>query len=426
MDILSKMLAALVITLREGIEAALVVAIVLAYLKKTERAQLSRFVYLGLSLAVLASLLGAAILYLYGLDVENEVIEGVTMLVAAGLVSSMVVWMWLSGRQIKKQVEQKVGRLAAGGGLGLLLFIFFMVLREGVETVLFLAGLSMAVASNPMFNFLGGALGLVLAALFGVLLVKGSLRINLKLFFSTTGIVLLLLALKLFAGALHEFAEVALIPTTRSFMAVIGFLTRESTSVFILMALILVPGLALLWQAIKKEPVPLGSEATAAERRKALAQARRAKGWACSAFAGSLALTLLLATSLVAAARKGYDPDPNKIAPQGEELRIPVAELEEGRMHKYQLDMDGKTVRFFLIKGKTGRIASAFDVCGICPLKGYRQDGEQVMCKSCDAPINLASIGDPGGCNPIPLKSEVRGEVVVVKVKDLAAEAAKF
>src|SRR3972149_4281299 len=105
MEILSKMLEAMVVTLREGVEAALVVGIVLAYLKKSEKDHLRRYVYHGLWAAILVSFLGALVVQQLGLDPENEMFEGTLMLVAAAFVGSLLIWMWRRGRTLKQRME---------------------------------------------------------------------------------------------------------------------------------------------------------------------------------------------------------------------------------------------------------------------------------------------------------------------------------
>lgn len=441
MDPFAPILQALIITLREGTEVALVLGIVLAYLRKTGRGQLRPAVFLGLGLAVAFSVAGAAIFYRFGLDAENELLEGITMLVAALLVGTLVIWMMSAGRGIKDKLEKKVDRLAAEGpdqrpgrtrswifaraGLPILAFTFIMVLREGVETVLFLSALSVSVASNPLYNILGGGLGIVLAILFGVVLVRGSLRVNLSQFFLITGMVLLLLVVKLLAGAIHEFSEIGLLPTNRTELAIIGFFTREVTSGFILVALILFPGLALWWHSYGGGPSQIPADLPPARRRKLLAEERREKRWGLATAVTAVGLSILLATSLMASARGGHDPEPEELKETGGRVTVNALELEEGKMRKYWVQVEEKKVRFFLLK-QNGRIASALDVCEICPLKGYLQRGDVVICKSCDAPINFATIGQPGGCNPIPLSVKQAGEMLVVELKDLAAAKKKF
>ncbi|MBI2360454.1 MAG: FTR1 family protein, partial [Deltaproteobacteria bacterium] len=127
MDAILKMLEAMVVTLREGVEAALVVGIVLAYLRKCEREYLSRYVYRGLWAAILVSLGGALVVQKLGLDPENEVFEGVLMLAAAAFVGSLLIWMWRTGRTLKQRMESRLRVVTFGGsGPGLFLFTFLM------------------------------------------------------------------------------------------------------------------------------------------------------------------------------------------------------------------------------------------------------------------------------------------------------------
>ncbi len=204
------MIESLVITLREGIEAALVIGIILAYLHKTGKTSLSRFVYGGLALAVIASLGLAAVFRALNIDPEDGILEGSMLGIAGVFVATMVIWMWRTARNIKGEMENRLQSIVGSEiastsitsqGLGLAAFTFFMVLREGIETVLFLAA-----ATLGEFNFLsiiGAGIGIGLAVLFAILFTRGSLRINLSRFFTVTGIVLLLLAIKLIAGSVH-------------------------------------------------------------------------------------------------------------------------------------------------------------------------------------------------------------------------------
>ncbi len=427
------MLEALVVTLREGIEAALVLAIVLAYLERTGQAPLKRYVFVGLVAAVLASVAAAVLFQALGLDPENEVLEGAVLLVAAAFVGSMVVWMWRTGRGARRRLEAGLERVLAGGegppsrraAWGLAAFTFAVVGREGVEIVLFLSALSAAIGANPLNNVLGGSAGLLLAALLGYLLIRGSLRINLRRFFSVTGAVLLILVLKLLASGIHEWSEVGLLPTTRAELAVIGFFTRETTSTLILVLLIALPAATVLWDAWRARPADRLEGETAPERRKRLAQARRARRWAAAAsVAALLACSSLLAS--IAMASEGYDPAPRQLSPDGDVVRVSLSELGDHRIHKYVVPLGGVNVRFFLMTRPDNSLASAFDACGICPPVGYLQKDEQLICHNCDAPINLATVGQPGGCNPVPLDAVVQGDSVLVRVADLAAGRARF
>lgn len=425
MQILSKILEAMVVTLREGVEAALVVGIVLAYLKKTQQDHLRRHVYRGLIAAVFVSIAGAFVAQRLGIDPDNELVEGSLMLGAAALVSSLLFWMWRAGRTLKQRMEAQLGAATSRrSALGLFLFTFFMILREGVETVLFLFALSATIGANPLYNLVGGGFGLLLALLFGFVLVKGSVKINLKRFFATTGFILALLVLKLIANGIHEFFESGLLRSTETVLSVVGFFTKERTSIVILIALIAVPALTMLQEAWGR-PMEIDASLPAPERRKAEAEARRARRWTTAAAAVALAISYLLGVSLVVSAGRGVDPVPIPL-PFQETIRIPLNGLSAPGMAKYTVNLDGVDVRFFIARNQQGKVAVALDACNICPLKGYFLDGDQVFCHNCDAPIAFDTIGTPGGCNPIPLRAVVEKDDVLVSAEALADGRGRF
>jgi len=97
-----------------------------------------------------------------------------------------------------------------------------------------------------------------------------------------------------------------------------------------------------------------------------------------------------------------------------------------GEMKHFVSDVNGTHIRFFLYRKPDGKIAALFDACEICGPVGFYQSGGAVICKNCAAPINPSSVGQPGGCNPIPLKAETTSDAVVIKEADLAAGARVF
>jgi FTR1 family protein len=211
----------LVITFREGIEAALVIGIMLAFVRKTGRGGLGRWIISGTIAAVVFSAVTALVLGLSGIQTDNPMVEGVLYAVAAVAVLSMVVWMWRNSRSVRGQVESRMQTILDNDkstrriGLSLFLLAFFMVAREGVETVLFITAGTLGSASTPSL-MIGGVAGLVLAVTYGVLFATGSARIDLKLFFTLTSVVLVLLSVKLIGGSIHEFEEAGLIPMSET------------------------------------------------------------------------------------------------------------------------------------------------------------------------------------------------------------------
>ena len=424
---------AIVVPLREWMEAALVVGLILTYLNRTGRDALRRWLYAGLGLAVIASILGAVGFSLAGFDPENEVLEGTLLAIAAVLVFSLVVWMWRASRGIKQRVESQLEALTASDvqarrqGWGLLAFVFFMVFREGVEMILFLAALSLA-ETPDLVGLIGGLAGLGLAVLFGILFVKGSLRINLRRFFAVTGFVLMVLVARLAAGSLHEFFEVGLLPSTPSLLAVIGFIVKDSTSTLILIALVTLPVLTMLPEMrLRPEVLAELPNETRPERRKRLATLYRSRNWQAALVSVTLATVLPLGTAAYAIGRAGYRPEPQAVTVRADRMvHIPVESLAPGQLNLYFYQGAEVNVTFMVIKRDEADIAVALNACGICPPRGYHQEGNVLICDNCNAPINVESVGMPGGCNPIPLSASLAGVEVLIAAADLEGAKGVF
>jgi len=201
------MLVEAIISFREALEAALVVGIVLAYLERTGNARYNRHIYLGVCAGVFTSLLGGFLLFSLGNDFTGtgaKLFEGSMMLIGALLVSWMILWM-LRQAHVKKEIEAKVGKeLGEKHAFGLLLFVFVSVLREGIETVIFL---SASFFSSASFSLFGTLLGFGLAIMLAFLIFEAAARVGLKTFFNATSILLVFFAAGLFSHGIAEFQE---------------------------------------------------------------------------------------------------------------------------------------------------------------------------------------------------------------------------
>ena len=198
--------------LREGVEAALIVSIVLAYLARTGRADQAGRVWLGTGLAAAMSLAVGIILFnTVGAFEEpyEQIFEGTTMLVAAAVVTWMLFWMRRQASSVKGELHAAIDRaMASGASWGLALLAFTAVIREGLETSLFLVGQATSDRSEAVWILLGALLGLVAASLIGYGLYRGSRRLNLGAFFRWTGIVLVFIAAGLLSHGIGEFIEI--------------------------------------------------------------------------------------------------------------------------------------------------------------------------------------------------------------------------
>ncbi|HLE14361.1 MAG TPA: FTR1 family protein [Anaerolineales bacterium] len=208
------MLPSFLLALREGLEAALIIGIVLGALQKMQRPDLNRYVWLGAASAVLLSVLAAVILFSVGASLEGaaeEIFEGITMLLAAGVLTWMIFWMQAHARTIKSELESGVRRATLrGGSQALFLLAFLAVLREGIELSLFLTAATFSTSAR--LTLAGGLLGLAFAALLGWLVFATTVRLNLRRFFQVTSALLILFAAGLVAHGVHELVEVGWVP----------------------------------------------------------------------------------------------------------------------------------------------------------------------------------------------------------------------
>ena len=208
-------MAAFLVMLREGVEAALIVAILLAFLDRTDRREASITVWRGTAAAVIVSLAAGIVIWNTVGSLEGateELVEGVVALLAAALLTWMIFWMGRQARNLRAGLEAQADTALETGGTALAAVAFVAVAREGFESVLFLLSTTVG-ESSASGQVLGGALGLVAAIAIGYLFYKGSHRINLRLFFRATGFLIILFAAGLVAKGVHELQEVGVIPT---------------------------------------------------------------------------------------------------------------------------------------------------------------------------------------------------------------------
>jgi len=413
------MLEAFIVTLREGVEAALIVGITLAYLAKINRPELRRSVYVALVSAFAASI-GVAIL-MSRLQWNQDVFEGWIMLAAAFFVVTMIVFMMKTGRKLKGQIEGKVGLLAGkDASFGLFAFVFLMVLREGVETVLILSAVSLN--STELLSFLGTLAGVLVSILFGVMFVKGSVRINLQKFFRVTTVILFFVAAQLVISGLHELSENGVLPSSKEEMALIGPIVRND--IFFFVTIFALAALMILFEVKRREPVAMPR--SAAERRKTLWSARRERMWMMAVYASSF-LFILMVTAEFVYAKKASELSPaTPVTFVSGKLSIPLTQVSDGDLHRFAAEENGATVRFWLYQKPDGKVVALFDACEICGAVGFYEGANGVVCKNCAAPINPQSVGMPGGCNPIPLQASITSDSVILSETDVAAGARHF
>jgi len=233
------MLSAYILSLREGLEAALIIGMVLGALRQMQRKDLALSVWLGAGSAALLSLLTAILLSHLGLELKDPaeaIFEATTMLLAAGILTWMIFWMSKQSRNLKSNLGSGVQKASQAGKWSLFGLAFLAVLREGVELALFLAAASFS-SSAPQ-TAPGALLGLGTAALLGWALFATTLRLNLRHFFQVTGVLLVLFAAGLVAHSLQEFNGLGWVPpVTEHIWNINRFLNEQSTFGQVLAAL---------------------------------------------------------------------------------------------------------------------------------------------------------------------------------------------
>jgi high-affinity iron transporter len=413
------MLEAFIVTLREGVEAALIVGITLAYLSKINRPELRKSVYAALVSAFVGSLGVAALLS--RTHWNQDIFEGWIMLAAAFFVVTMIVFMMKTGRKLKGQIEGKVGLLAGQDAwVGLFAFVFLMVLREGVETVLILSAVSLN--SSELLSFLGTLLGVAVAVLFGVMFVKGSVRINLQKFFRITTVILFFVAAQLIVSGLHELSENGVLPSSKQEMAIVGPIVRND--IFFFVTILALAALMVLFEVKRREPASVPS--SAAQCRKAAWSARRERLWMASVYASSFLFIVLVTAEFIYAKSVSALSPATEVTFVDGKASIPLKDVYDGDLHRYQANENGVEVRLWLYQKPDGKIATLLDACEICGAVGFYKKGSSVICKNCAAPINPQSVGMPGGCNPIPLRAEFTADAVIIQEADVAARSRLF
>lgn len=415
------MLQALIVTLREGVEAALIIGITLAYLAKIGRSDLRKTVYWGLVTAFIGSVAGGVIIR--RLEVNEDKLEGWIMLVAAVFVISMVIFMMSAGRKMKGEIESKLSSLTSGSKWGLFLFVFLMIFREGVETVLALSGISLN--SSELMSLIGTFLGIALAVIFGVMFVKGTVRINLQKFFRVTSVILIFVAVELVVSGIHELFESGVFQSNKQEMAIVGPIVRNVF--FFPVTILALAGLMVLLEYRRRKPEEVAvTPVSKAEERKLQWTARRERMWSLMLCTTAFIFIVLITAGFINEQAATKLSDAKEISFTNGQITIPKSEVADGDLHRYSATVNGEKLRFLLYRKPNGDVATVYDACQICGAVGFYKTATGITCKNCAAPINPQSVGEPGGCNPVPLKSKVVGDSIVITTTDLAEHAEVF
>lgn len=414
------MLSAFLIALREGVEAALIVGIMLVYLSRIGRSHLARYVWTGVAGAILAS--SAVAFALQRWRVSEDGFEGLLLLVAALFVVTMIVWMNRAARHLRRQIEQRVdtyaSRAGRAAGFGLLLFAFLLVLREGAELALILRAVELS--TEGFETWIGTLMGIAAAVAVGLFFFKGTLRVPLHRFFAATSVILTLVAVQLAVTGLHELSEAQWLPSSKREMALIGPIVRNELFFFVF----ILGAAAMLvlreWQRLTAAKA--SASQSDAERRRAEWDRRRQRRWMMAAAGACVAVVLGLTADFVYTRANAAPPEAPALDAVNGEAHIPLARLGDSSLHFFTARSNNTSYRFLVVRKPDGW-STALDACRICGAAGYRQDGQNVICRHCGSAIYAPSIGEQGGCNPVGVASRVVGDELIVDFSAMARAA---
>jgi uncharacterized membrane protein len=247
-------------------------------------------------------------------------------------------------------------------------------------------------------------------------------RINLQKFFRVTTVILFFVAAQLVISGLHELSENGVLPSSKREMALIGPIV--SNEWFFFVTILALAALMVLFEARRRQPVAVPD--SAAGRRKALWSARRERLWMVAVYATSFLFIVLVTAEFIYAKSVSALSPATPVTFTNGSVSIPLSEVSDGDLHRYAARENGTEVRFLLYRKPDGKVAVVFDACQICGPVGFFKGPNGLVCKNCAAPINGQSLGTPGGCNPVPLKSNATGDAVLIQEADLAAGAKLF
>ena len=419
------MIENLIITLREGIEIALVIGVLIVYLRKTGRTDTIGYVYGGLIAAVAVSIGGAVVLHRFAID--EEALEGYFLLIASVFVLGMMGWMWGNARKMGQEIREKLSVILEGSSSrkarwSIGIFTFFMIVREGIETVIFLQAVSLS--SSGWQSFAGTVAGILLAVAFAVLFIRGSLTVDVSRFLKITALTLSLFAVQLLINALHEFYENGIFPASPRMMGILGPIVRHD--VFFLGAVIAIPAFMLLIPGRQ-------TERTGRQRRLQIGAAVL-----------SLGLIFVVGVTEVFSSRQEMDLSAQEIAvPADSVITIPYASLGMGELRRYSVHDRGLEIRFFVIRTGVNSYATAFDACHACYSYGrYYRRNEDLICSQCQAPFPIARLKpslaeepvdennsgsmEGNGCAPIYLPSAAYDGLVHIRFADIRRQRKYF
>jgi high-affinity iron transporter len=220
---------------------------------------------------------------------------------------------------------------------------------------------------------------------------------------------------------LHEMSEALWIWHSKAEMAIVGPIVRNE--VFFFVVILGAAALVVVREWLAARTPASDSQLNSAERRMRDWEFRRQRRWSLAAAVLCVGVVLAFAAEYVYARSMNAPTQAIMLTATDNQVRIPLSELSDSSLHFYSAEVNAATIRFLVLHKANGDYVAALDACQICGKVGYRQEGQNIVCRNCGAAMNVPSIGLSGGCNPIPLESQVSGGEMIVNLSALADAA---
>jgi hypothetical protein len=435
-----------IIGFKEGFKIGIVWLTFFSFLVLNDKSNLIKQFFTGLFFAF--AIAGIVFFLPQGLIPREFLRNVISMSFALFLITSAAALLHASGINLFGKGQWAKNRIIITGVIILTTFLFFAPDITG--TLLFLKELSY-MQDNDLLTYGKALIGFVIAVSTFIIIVRSYRPYWLGRFFDIPQLLLFLAIVKLMGSGIQGFAELSLIPAVqRGFMKFIHdfvhqvlvlfmvpdhpllktttwnfigiFFGSNLASIASLIILLFFPLLFIYYSIFMRLPEPEAK--TGAEMRKIKAGTlsdRRKKSLPVVFFIG-LILTLWFLQRGETISRL-YNPEPMPVVPDRGVVMIPIndptMDLMDGALHKFALEIKGEEIRLFIVRKPDDSLSVSLDACEICPPEGYGQRTGHVVCIYCGTPIPLDSLGQPGGCNPIPLTAEIDGRFVKIKVKEI-------
>lgn len=418
------MLSAIVLTLKNGFEIALVLGMAAACLKHLHKAHLLRYAYAGAFAACLAGLFLAYNMEFVG---GREVFEGWVMSVGIALtavVLAIVVLRLMTGRRAKPPMKPPGRWRSLAEKLFAALLTFALTVIPAVDISLFPYNIFIqtfsVVNTDLIVKFAGGAIGLMVSCLFALAFIKNSPRLSSRQL--GTGIIL-------FSGALLFKQAVTLVQILLAnriiplssfvFDVLIPLINQLDKAIYALLSSGAVWVVLFAW-AMRGRMAPQPGVNPALQR-KARAAVRREWRWFATVACLIVFISFTIGAEAVRAGQKVELSPAEPVHPIGDgSIHVAVDSVDDRNLHRFgYTTADGTVVRFIIIRKSETSYGVAYDACELCGSAGYYQKGKKIICRKCDVVMNIPTIGFPGGCNPIPLQFKMDNGAIVIQSADL-------